>query len=149
MRGAGDYGGVCAAWEVWWATADAQASAEPPVRCACAHFQIVLVLAFLELNRAGIRANRTGMVGLTKLLSSATFEPEQLLRVARAIHAALWEQDEVQSSKRAGDATRTLAAGPLHATLWSRSLVFADVKQKPAPATSAAPSAERHLGDPT
>lgn len=119
---------MCAAWEAWWAAADAQAPADGRAPVACAHFQLVLVLAHLELHRAAIRANRTGIAGLSKLLGGARGPSEggEVLGCARAIHALMWGHVQASGPDSAG------SAGPLRAILSSRRLL-----DGPVPCTTA------------
>ncbi|KAG8459197.1 hypothetical protein KFE25_005708 [Diacronema lutheri] len=141
----GDYEGVCRAWETWWAAADPLApsgrATSGRTNCGCAHYELVLILAFLELHRAAIRSNRQGVAGLTKLLNgggAGAIDPRELLRYARAIHTALWEFADRRGARGGGGGGGSgggdSAGGSVHAILTSQRLVVASSPYSTPPA---------------
>lgn len=129
-REIGGYADVCAAWELWWAAANSHAPSGP-----CMNFQLVLVLAFLELKRGVILGNKAGVVGLTKIFhaSAGTFDSFELLVRARAVHAVLVEHTAL-GVRPSGTATTSSTSpgtrgapgqGAVHAILTSKRLIVA------------------------
>lgn len=80
------YEDVCHAWEQWWA-----ASGPHAYDGACAHFQVLLVIAFLETRRAEVLQNRSGVPGLLQIVNAApgTLSCAELLSRAHCVHDVL------------------------------------------------------------
>jgi len=104
-REVGSYADVRKFWERWWAISVPELGTD-----GCANYQVVLVMALLEVKRNAILANDKGMAGFQVIINTAadTFRGEDVVDRARVVHLALSRElksgdldEQVQASVRA------------------------------------------------